>query len=155
MQEILHNTEGGEIVGYVANPDDEQLVNFFQNRKIAGSYALTQALMSAAEPVAFLCNVNVDESARGQGLGSALMDSFFVEAGHLGASITVLICDRSESQLEGFDLRAWYEGFGFEVADVSGHDEDFPVMVLDPDGILPESIFASKHTTAGLTARSA
>lgn len=77
-------------------------------------------------PIAYshIENVNVEEDARGQGVGNQLMDRFFEEAWN--AEAILLIADSGEEQLSGFELVRWYEGYDFEVIGMSG---DGPVMV--------------------------
>lgn len=75
-------------------------------------------------PVAILKNVNVDEAHRGRGIGTRLLNEFLDKGDD--ARTVLLVCDLQETN--NFNLRSWYEGFGFEV--VPGHDQSFtPVMV--------------------------
>lgn len=131
MQEVHVETNQGSAFGYVAEVTDEQIRNFFVNRDVVGSEPLIERLVQQGRPVAFLCNLAVQEAARGTGVGSTLLTDFQEQVYLLDAQLIVLICDNSEDQAEGFDLQAWYESFGFEVQALEGQSEQFPVMILD------------------------
>lgn len=135
MQEILVESDHGSAFGYVAEVTDEQIQNFFINRDVVGAEPYIAQLKAQGRPVAFLCNIAVEEDARGNGEGSELMADFQERVSMLDADQIVLICDKPESQLEGFDLQTWYEDFGFRVIQLDGQSEEFPVMVLTMDTV--------------------
>lgn len=112
----------GSLSGIV-HPDSERAVNWAQMQ--GADAGAVEAISELEGPVAILKNMWVEEDARGQGVGGALMDAFFEEA--WDAESFVLLADKSQEQLEGFDLEKWYEGYGFETVGVAGTD---PVMVL-------------------------
>lgn len=74
---------------------------------------------------AILKNIWVDEGLRGQGLGNELLKDFLGRVEE--ADIVLLVSDSSQSQETGFDLKAWYESFGFEEIARSSAG---PLMVL-------------------------
>ena len=88
----------------------------------ASAVVLAEAAI-AGYPVAVLKGIRVEDEARGQGLGSALLSSFIESAGE--CSLAVLACDRLEQN--PFDLGSWYQRHGFEMLDdLAG---DAPVMI--------------------------
>jgi ribosomal protein S18 acetylase RimI-like enzyme len=123
-QEIQIDVEGGALYG-VIHHDPRRVMNWASKERLDADSK--GALASLELPVAILKNVNVEPEFRGEGIGSSLMDQFFVEADIGDAVSFVLIADTSEQQDGGFDLVRWYEGYGFEVVGRSGGD---PVMVL-------------------------
>ena len=74
-------------------------------------------------PIAILKNINVDEEYRNQGYGNEGMSLFLDEA--YEAKMIFLMVDIGESN--EFNLKDWYESFGFEVVGRAG---DYPVMML-------------------------
>ena len=78
-------------------------------------------------PIAILKNINVEEEARGQGVGGQLMDDFMSAVADEASSAMILIADMGEIQDEGFNLEEWYKGYDFETVgrDSGGN----PVMV--------------------------
>ena len=84
-------------------------------------------------PVAILKNMNVDESNRGQGIGSSLLSDFEDEAIDKRAWSILLIADHGEIQTDGFyethpgGLASWYQSYGFKtIGDAGGN----PVMIM-------------------------
>ena len=131
MEEIHVESSNGSGFGYVAEPGDVQITNFFHNRDILGSGPVIDALIRRDQPVAFLCNLEVEEEFRGNGQGASLMDEFMDEAALQDANLIFLVCDNSESQVDGFNLQAWYESLGFQVLMLEGQNSTFPLMVYD------------------------
>ena len=104
--------DAGSAEGYCVNGNAEQIPNWLQGRH--GIYdAIILEKLHRFSKLAFLNNLNVEESLRGNGIGSSLLDDFLSEAFDKGANAIVLLADEGESQVDGFDLVAWYEGRGF------------------------------------------
>lgn len=74
-------------------------------------------------PIAILKNLNIDEEYRNQGYGNEGMRLFLDEA--YVAKMVFLMVDIGESN--EFNLKDWYESFGFEVVGRAG---EYPVMML-------------------------
>ena len=114
--------EFGSASGVIHN-ELENIVNWAEKERLDD--AAKNAIEQLKLPVVILKNINVDEGSRGQGAGTSLMNRFMDEVAD--ASAIVLIADLGESQSEGFDLKEWYEDYGFETVGYSAED---PVMVL-------------------------
>lgn len=104
----------------------ENVMNWAAKERLDGTSV--EALKGLELPLAILKNINVDESARGQGIGGQLLEDFMSEAAEGGAYTVVLIADLGETQASGFDLEKWYGDYGFETV---GRDAgNNPVMVM-------------------------
>src|SRR5690606_16074301 len=117
------------LYGYVVSPHEINLKNYL-DENVGYSDSIMNILKKENRAVALLRNLWVDEECRGQGEGSYLVGEFLQEASQHGADTVLLVCDNNESQLTGFKLQEFYEGFDF-VACVN-KDED-PLMVNDED----------------------
>lgn len=126
----------GSFEGYVVDKNEENWKNFL--KKEVSESKVTDFLISKIENsnttiVAILRNINVEEDYRGKGYGDELMSLFIEAAGNDSADVFLLVADKMESQNEGFDLRNWYENYGYEqVFD----EEDVTLMVWDVVGNL-------------------
>ena len=114
--------EFGSASGVIHN-ELENIMNWVEKERLDD--AAKNAIEQLKLPVVILKNINIDEESRSQGAGSSLMNRFMDEV--TDASAIVLIADLGESQAEGFDLKKWYEDYGFETVGYSAED---PVMVL-------------------------
>lgn len=65
-------------------------------------------------PIAFLNNINVDESKRSDGHGNQLYDEFENWTIDFDATGIILESDSGELQKDGFNLDNWYIKLGFE-----------------------------------------
>lgn len=115
----------GNVFG-VIHDNLQNIMNWAQKEGI--DEASMKAISALELPVAILKNINVEEEARGQGVGGQLMEEFMSAAADQGAFTVVLIADLGQTQGSGFDLEKWYEDYGFETV---GHDGGSnPVMVM-------------------------
>lgn len=116
FEAITINEDDSAAEGYKVLSSGVQLANWFENKQlIAPSYKNPVML-------GFLNNVYVDEAERNQGTGTYLVERFIEEC--FDCDFIFLECDNEEGN--EFDLKAWYEGFGFEVF----IEADNPIMVL-------------------------
>ena len=116
FEAITINEDEGSAEGYKVLSSGEQLKNWFGNKHfVAPVYEKTVM-------IGFLNNVYVDEDERNQGTGTYLVERFIEEC--FDCDFIFLECDNEENN--EFDLKAWYEGFGFEVF----IEADNPIMVL-------------------------
>lgn len=137
-KDVLNDDEEavGSCEGYVVNTKEVNWKNFLNN--MLSSQKAVEFVISKIEEqpeceIAILKNINVYDEFRGQGYGNELMDTFLEEASNHGASIFMLVADKNEAQNDGFDLKKWYEDFGFEeVLDES----DVTLMVWDTINVL-------------------
>lgn len=148
----------GSFEGYVVNKNEENWKNFLKKEvsesKVA-DFLIDRIENSNATTVAILRNINVEEEYKGNGYGNKLMSLFIESAGNNGADIFLLVADKMESQNEGFDLRNWYEGYGYEqVFD----EEDVTLMIWDvannltlENKTLKEEV--AEHLTASATSK--
>jgi len=129
MRMIDFSMEHGSISGYVVYARKSNIQNYLaEHTSLAKSIAWK--LAQRQETVALLRNLYVDPEHRGQGVGSALVVSFLEQAELEGATCFVLISDDDEEQINGLDLNAWYEGFGF--CGIMGTGSG-PLMVMPDD----------------------
>lgn len=122
--EIYVDNEGGEAVGYATETSSEKVDNWINQRHKLNNNDFVKYLRDNYETIAFLNNMNVDESLRGQGHGSDLLDQFIEKAGNELAEAIVLFADTQEEQEEGFYLVSFYESY------------DFEIVKAYPDGVL-------------------
>lgn len=116
FEAITITEDESSIEGYKVLSSGEQLTNWFEKRGFtAPTYEKTVML-------GFLNNVYVDEAERNQGTGTYLVDRLIEE--YFDCDFIFLECDNEE--VNEFDLKAWYEGFGFEVL----YEADNPIMIL-------------------------
>ena len=113
IRHIEFDFDDGSVQGYVVETSAEQVTNWLE--KHGTNDSKVELKIKEFDKVAFLNNINVDEEARGQGIGQDLLESFESEAKASGADIVVLISDVNESQVIGFDLTLWYKKNGFEI----------------------------------------
>lgn len=116
MQIIELEVNNGSISGYSVEFHEEQIQNWFTNRK------LPVVDLSQFQSVTFLNNFHVDEEYRNKGIGSELLEMFIAES---FTDCIVVECD-TEEQNE-FDLVQWYKDYGFTVL----IENDNPVMILE------------------------
>lgn len=106
--------DNGSAEGYVSD-QKEHMLNFLMNY-LSEEEAITtvNALYHEKEinSFAILKNVNVEESARNQGIGSDLVCQFLDDALTEEADVCLLIADQYESNT--MNLVQWYEGFDFD-----------------------------------------
>ena len=113
------------ISGYVVSTSAEQIPNWLDKYNYNQKWA---NYMRQYDKIAFLNNLWVDEDARGEGIGSDLLDSFIDEASNKGAQAIFLSSDSGEIQIDSFNLVKWYETWDFEVLDNTSSD---PLMYLE------------------------
>lgn len=127
ITEININNDGHTAEGYVVSTTAEQIDHWLEYRHSIFD-DITKNDIRRYSTIAFLNNINVDESERGQGYGNALFGQFSGAANDAGAQAIFLIADIHEDQCSGFDLIAWYESFGFTtIINTSGG----PLMLLE------------------------
>lgn len=139
-EEIYSEDEDDDLIGsfegYVVDKNEENWRNFLK-KEVSESrvvdFLINKIENSKTTKVAVLRNINIEDEYRGNGYGDELMGVFINDAGNNGADVFLLVADKLESQNEGFDLRNWYEGYGYEqVFD----EEDTTLMVWDVVGNL-------------------
>lgn len=109
--EIQVETDNGSAFGYVISTREQNIKNYLSEHTEHAK--LICSLMSQSfETVALLRNMHVEESERGNGEGSELVNAFLGEADQHGAQLILLISDTGEEQMPGFDLTKFYEKFG-------------------------------------------
>lgn len=136
---IQLRVSGGSLEGYVVDAREPNIGNYLSQHTHAAG--LIQAeLIDRQERVALLRSLWVDEDRRGEGIGTSLVSDFLSAAEAAGATAFLLVCDAYEDQRPNFDLRVWYEQFGFAatVCTSSG-----PLMAI------PESLSDVLLTTCG------
>jgi hypothetical protein len=79
-------------------------------------------------PIGILNNINVYDGYRNKGYGTEGLDSFIDKVADEYAKYVILISDANEEQGKGFDLKSWYEEYGFKNIGMSGNDF---VMIYD------------------------
>lgn len=109
--EIVVDDNYGAAEGYETSTDSVQLENWLRKNG-AHSKELVQYIKENHETVAFLNNINIDESNQGKGRGKSLMNNWLNE---VDASIILLIADKHETQKANFNIVRFYESFGFEI----------------------------------------
>lgn len=115
IQHITRTTDNGEITGYQVQGKVAQLQYWFVKRGII-------APDLDYDRVAFIDSLYVDPDSRGNGEGNELMNAF-IDADD-DSDCIILECDTGEDN--AFNLKEWYEGFGFEVL----IDSEYPIMIL-------------------------
>lgn len=128
MHTIDISSDDGSIFGYVVGISEEQVQNWFLKHKLDPEQFTG---INGAATLAFLDTMHVDEESRNEGNGSYLLGQFIAEANEAGAERIVLMCDKAESQNEGFDLQRWYEDWEFEIANFINTPEEFPIMIRE------------------------
>lgn len=131
--EISRN--GGSLSGYVVDASEPNIGNYLEQHSNFAEL-VTHRLRAYGERVALLRNMSVDEGQRGNGIGTQLFSEFMEEAGNAGATVYMLICDINEGQAPGFDLKAWYESFGF----VAAMDTSEGPLMLMPEYLAEELV---------------
>jgi GNAT superfamily N-acetyltransferase len=126
MKTLDLSIDGGTLFGYVVDADQPNVLNYL-SRHTNLADAVMGKLRTYKERVALLSNMMVDEDRRGTGIGAQLMSEFMEFAEQEGATVYVLICDVNQSQQPGFDLKEWYESFGFTATIDTGEG---PLMVM-------------------------
>jgi GNAT superfamily N-acetyltransferase len=122
--------DGCAVEGYVVETAAEQLENWLSQRHRLDLPGFASEMRSRYTTIAFLNNINVDDDARGQGLGNQMMEGFIDEASQHGAEAIILMADLAEQQEDGFDLVRWYQGWGFTIIPTSSND---PLMIMEMD----------------------
>lgn len=79
-------------------------------------------------PVGCLKNINVNDEYKNKGYGNKILNYFIDECIENDVKNIILIADKDEKQVQGFDLEKWYESKGFEVVDYIYNN---PVMILE------------------------
>lgn len=113
--------------GYVVAGAAEQVRNWLEQRHFIFDAGIS-AKLGAFSALAFLNNINVDESLRGEGYGTHLLTTFINLAASHRARAIVLLADTAESQAPGFDLVEWYQSRDFETV---LQTESGPLMILE------------------------
>nr|WP_218173140.1 GNAT family N-acetyltransferase [Pseudomonas veronii] len=119
--------------GYVVDASEPNIGNYLEQHTDFAEM-VTHRLRAYGARVALLRNMTVDEDQRGNGIGTQLISEFMEEAGYAGATVYMLICDIHEGQALGFDLKAWYESFGF----VAAMDTSEGPLMLMPKSLAEE-----------------
>lgn len=112
MKAIDIENDGGTLEGYIVDASEANLENYLAQYTNVGK-AIMLHLRQRGDKVALLRNIRVDDEMRGQGFGGMLVEQFCQEAEAGGATAYLLICDELEEQVGDFDLKAWYEAYGF------------------------------------------
>lgn len=126
MRTIELSRDGGSLSGYVVDASEPNIGNYLDQHTNL-SEMVTHRLRVYGERIALLRNMSVDEDQRGKGIGSQLVSEFMEEADAAGATVYMLICDIHQTQAPGFDLKGWYESFGFIAA---METSEGPLMVM-------------------------
>jgi len=121
VREIVVSTDFGTAEGYVASTTAEQLQNWLDRFNYTNEELVAD--IRQYDYFAVLNNINVYDSARGQGHGNDLLYKFLDEAESRGAKLCLLVADTAEEQAKGFNLIQWYENNDFEDIDMvaGGH----------------------------------
>lgn len=114
MKTIDISEDCGSLFGYVVSCSESNVGNYL-DKHTEHADEIVRKLRSIGDgvKVALLCNMHVESDSRGNGVGSQLMNDFISQAFDAGASVFLLISDSQEIQDDGFDLKSWYESFGF------------------------------------------
>lgn len=112
MKVIDISNDGGALDGYIVDASEANLENYLAEHTNVGK-AIMLHLRQRVDRVALLKNIRVDDEMRGQGFGGMLVEQFCQEAEAGGATAYLLICDEIEEQAGDFDLKTWYESYGF------------------------------------------
>jgi len=110
--------EGGEIKGYVAN-NDEQIEELVDGVDMTIDWPdvlierFENTLYELHEPVGFIMTIEVDESARGQGIGAKMLDDYMRGISQ-NTAVDVLFARVDNEQETGIDLQSFYQSRGFE-----------------------------------------
>lgn len=115
------NEDYGYCVGKV-HDDITRIVNWFSFRK----FDFKKYEKYLKKPVGFLNNIYVDSDKKGIGYGNKLYSEFEKKCFSNGAKCIILECDIGTPQNEGFDLKKWYESFGYKVI---GIERGYPIMI--------------------------
>ena len=95
--------------GYEVSTDREQLRNWLESEGAADLYP---RFRKKYKTIAILNGIRVDENYRNQGYGTELLEMFLDS---VTADAIILVADKHESQARGFNLKKWYNGYGFRV----------------------------------------
>lgn len=123
---IDQSNDGGSLEGYVVDTDQPQLANYLKSQGAPNQ--LIARLIQQFTRIGIIRNMYVDDSLRGQGYGTKLVDGAISEAFDSGAQAIVLVADIHEDN--NIDLVKWYGNYGFVVIGSASGD---PVMLLEPD----------------------
>lgn len=129
MKHIDQSEEFGEASGYVVESCREQVRNYL-SEFTDHAPKIADWLREHIGFVGILKNLNVNEEARGQGVGTQLLEGFLVDALHHQAGAVILIADAAESQQDGFILERWYASYDFATVMSTGSG---PLMVFPCD----------------------
>ena len=127
-REISISKDEGSAEGYAVGAGSVNLQNYLTGETEFAEIILA-VIREKVETIAVFKSLRVDEDSRGAGIGRKLVSEFMAEA-EADAEAVILLADAHESQVEGFVLERFYEGFKFErVADTSAG----PLMVFPAD----------------------
>lgn len=122
----------GAVEAYVCGRDDENWLNYLDEMGMRS--AMIDAIAAApVARVAVLRDIDVDEDARGKGLGTSLMNDIMAAFEQQGAEVVLIFADMQVTN--EFDLVRWYRNWGFESVD---RDELSPCMMIGPEGLIAE-----------------
>lgn len=117
--------DGASLEGYEVGVEEANWTNWLGrllNREEA--LEVEEKINTRHSIVAVLKNMWVDESLRGNGVGTQLLEDFL---GSTAATAIFLEADMGESS-NLFSLEDWYSGFGFRTIAHSGQN---PIMLLE------------------------
>ena len=124
--EIDLSLDEGSLFGYVVDTRECNLKNWLEDIEQVDQL---DTIRSSYDRVAIIKNIWVDEDARGQGIGTSLLDDALYEAELNGAQAVLLEADTSEDNR--FNLVSWYKDFEFDI--ISKQDETYPLMLKSID----------------------
>jgi GNAT superfamily N-acetyltransferase len=112
---IARRLAHGSCFGYVAASTADRF-EYYLSGHCEKAAVVASWLRRTCDRVGLLVEIQIDETARGQGHGAALLGGFLVEARSLRADAILLLADKGQPQSTGFDLERWYRKAGFAAA---------------------------------------
>lgn len=107
IKHIEIDEEYGIVSGYAVETSAVNVDNYLAEYTDKHS-DISQWLKDNLTRVALLKNIEIGEEFRQQGLGTLMLCNFKAFARQSNAQAILLIADRAEVQIEGFNLKDWY-----------------------------------------------
>lgn len=121
-----HNELRGSVYGYVTSNYSNGL-RYISSK--CSKYEINAFLDTLPPTYAVLKSMKVDESGRGCGVGTKMLDNFIEDSAYHGAKAIYLIADTLESNY--FDIVEWYTSYGFERLDITNKYCPLMIKLLD------------------------